>query len=145
MSRKKINKTHYRSNFFYYIEVQTKSIIRKNKINRLLGKKETKPKYYNGSYGKIETKSKIYLTIFWKTKKSAEDRVCSIKSECENKDLQVKIIQLDRYEFMNIIPDMIPKKLNKWDRNIFLLNYDKKLEEEDYMKTLKCKMLKNFK
>lgn len=135
------NKTHYRSNFFYYIEVYTKPMLRKKKLNEVLGKKNIKPKYYNGVYGKLDKKNKIYLTIFWKQKKTAESR---IKSLFKFEDLYFQIVEINRLEFIKTIPDKVPGSLNKWDRGNYLMNLDKKIEEENYMNALKCRKLKEL-
>jgi hypothetical protein len=126
-----------RSDNFYYIEFYDKAEYRISKIDESLDRHSyIKPKYYNSSYGSIGLKKYIFLSLFWKKEETAKDRISSFKSKAEKRNLIPVIKKLSRNEFIDCIPDVIPRDITKSERDMFLMNFDLKVKEEEYLEKI---------
>lgn len=126
-----------RGDYFYYIEFYDKSEYRISKIDKYLdGKTVIEPKYYNSSYGSIRLKKYIFLSLFWKKEESAKERISSFKNKAEKRELKAVVKRLTRSEFIDYIPDVIPRNISKTERDMFLKNFDLKVKEEEYLEAI---------
>lgn len=95
-----------RSDNFYYLEVWDKQRLRDLKLTELFGGDQIKPEYVAGSQQRLDKVSKLYQSLFWKTRETAEFRI-----ECLNKNKNIKdnykfvVKHLTREEFIEVIPD----------------------------------------
>ena len=125
-----------RGDYFYYLEVWDKQILRDNKISSVLGESTYQTSYVNGSKRSLNKVNKIEFALFWKNKSSAEERILSLKRN-RPKDEYVYILKfLNREEFINIIPDVCSDDVKDYQRNLWLVNKQLKDKEVTYKRKL---------
>jgi hypothetical protein len=123
-----------RGNHFYYIEVWDRSLLRDSVISDILGEDSLKPFYVNGSQRQLNRVNKIQCALFWKTQGSAEYRIETLKRNRPNDDCKYLVKELNREEFIDIIPDDF--KGNKFENTCWLTNVELKKREINYQKKI---------
>mgnify|MGYP005842595807 CR=1 FL=1 len=130
----KIDKRKLRGDYFYYIKIYDKNDLRLHKIGNILDETVKIKKRYLGTFNSLNGKKYIFLSTFWKNKENAISKIKSLEEKVNKKKLKLVIGKLNRKEFINAIPDKIPRDITKSERNAFLYNFDRKVAEEKYIK-----------
>jgi hypothetical protein len=130
------NKIYNRSSDFYYIEVWDAAKFRSKKLNNIFGVDDgIKIKYLCGGTDKPATKTKIHFALFWKLRKTAEDRIERVSNNSKFKDCLFIIRKFSRDEFFKAIPghiinnDLLVREY--WNRN-----FKMKKNEQRYVKNV---------
>lgn len=126
-------------NEFFYIKVSDIQLNRDNKLSHLFG--DDVQTFYIGANNK--SVDKIYLSKFWKDKKSVYRLVTEIKNKSSilpgfKKDLILEVDSIDRNEFIKSIPD---ESINDY---VYLKNLKLKKEELLYQEK-EAKFLSQYK
>lgn len=134
---------HYRLNTFFYIEVYDIAALRSKKLNKVMGLyNNIRPTYFNTLSRNTSIKN-IYLSSFWKKKQSAINQKAAMKERCDKKNLTMEIIEINRLEFIKLIPLKVPE-CSKWDMGLYIINIGIVRDEKAYMETLKCREIDNI-
>jgi hypothetical protein len=131
---KKCNYIQPRGDYFYYLEVWDKSLLRDSLISNILDEDSMKPYYVNGSQRQLNRVNKIECALFWKNEGSAKHRIETLKWARPNDDYKYVIKVLNREQFINIIPDEF--KGNSIENIYWKLNSELKLKEINYQKKI---------
>jgi dTDP-4-amino-4,6-dideoxygalactose transaminase len=132
---KKMNYIAPRSDYFYYLEVWDKIVLRDSKISDILGEESSKPRYVNGSQKQLNMVDKIEFSLFWKNKESAYHRITTLKRHRTNDNYEYLVKSMNREEFLSIIPDEIPIG-NKYNQTCWLKNKELKDKEKTYKRKI---------
>lgn len=117
-----------RGDYFYYLEVWDKQILRDNKISSILDESTYQTFYVNGSQKNLNRVDKIEFAIFWKNKESAEHRILTLKRSRPKDEYLYLVKSLTREEFINIIPEECSDDVG-YKKNLWLIN--KKLRDKE--------------
>ena len=124
-----------RGDYFYYIEVWNKELLRDQKISDILDLAEiTNPKYLHGSSSTLILSELIEFAIFWKTKESVEYRISNLKKR--KKDNVYIIKYFDRDEFISKIPDVLSCSIKYTEKIRLSINQELKKKEINYKKKI---------
>jgi hypothetical protein len=121
-----------RGNFFYYLEVWDKQILRDNKISSILGEDESQIFYVNGSLKSLNKVDKIEFALFWKSKESAKNRILTLKRFRPNDEYVYLLKSLTREEFIDIIPDECSDNTKEYKKVYWKINKELKDKEKNY-------------
>jgi hypothetical protein len=125
-----------RGNFFYYLEVWDKQILRDNKISSVLDESTHQTFFVNGSLKSLNKVDKIELAHFWKNKSSAENRILSLKRNRPKDEYVYLLKSLTREEFIDIIPDECSDNIIKYKKVYWEINKQLKDKEKNYKRKL---------
>jgi hypothetical protein len=138
---KRNNYIQARGDYFYYLEVWDKSLLRDSLISNILDEDSMRPYYVNGSQRQLNRVNKIECALFWKNKSSAEHRIETLKWSRPNDDYKYVVKELNREQFINIIPNEFKGNSMEniyWKSNSELkskeINYQKKIEHAERFK-----------
>lgn len=128
-----------RGNIFYYIEVWSIEDFRDLKLSKILGIKETKPKYYFGSSSVEYTHESLHCALFWKTQDSAHNRLRILRKEfldIEHRDVKNHYIikTLNREEFIKKIQPGKKYQMYTTQGSAYLTNINLRKKEIKYKK-----------
>jgi hypothetical protein len=138
---KRNNYIQARGDYFYYLEVWDKSLLRDSLISNILDEDSMRPYYVNGSQRQLNRVNRIECALFWKNKSSAEHRIETLKWSRPNDDYKYVVKELNREQFINIIPNEFKGNSMEniyWKSNSELkskeINYQKKIEHAERFK-----------
>ncbi len=121
-----------RGNFFYYLEVWDKQILRDNKISSVLDESTHQTFFVNGSLKSLNKVDKIEFALFWKNKISAENRILSLKRNRPKDEYVYLLKSLTREEFIDIIPDECFDDIKEYKKVYWKINKELKDKEKNY-------------
>ena len=109
-----------RGDLFYYLEVWDKQALRDYKLSEILGGiSNTLPKYAGGNQMSLIIYEDIFMSLFWKSKVTAELRVELLYRDPKVKDNYTLVIKyLNRDEFIKTIPETSRGSHFAWKKNL---------------------------
>ena len=109
-----------RGDLFYYLEVFDKQALREFKLTAILGgDSDIIPKYAGGNQRSLIIYEDIYMSLFWKSKKTAELRIKLLYEDSKIKDNYTLVVKfINRDEFIKAIPDTSRGSHYAWKKNL---------------------------